>query len=123
MFEMNFWVYHIPYKYAGVGKNGFTAVSTRNTEFFLVLLLLLLFLILTYDLSILDIVMGTADDGAVVKVPVLQIRRSLVRLPMVSLEFFIHIILLIALWPWESTQPLTERSTRSISWGVKAAGA
>jgi hypothetical protein len=40
--------------------------------------------------------------------------------PMVSLEFFIDIILPAALWP---TQPLTEMSTRNISWGVKAAGA
>ena len=30
----------------------------------------------------------------------LQIGRSLVRFQMVSLEFFIDIILLIALWPW-----------------------
>jgi hypothetical protein len=30
----------------------------------------------------------------------LQIGRSLVRFQMVSLEFFIHIILPIALWPW-----------------------
>jgi len=36
---------------------------------------------------------------------------------MVSLEFFIDIILPIALWPWGLTQPLTEMSTRSISWG------
>ena len=41
----------------------------------------------------------------------------------VSLEFFIDIILLAALWPWRSTHPLTEMSTRNISWGVKAAGA
>ena len=31
---------------------------------------------------------------------VLQIGRSLVRSHLVSLEFFIDIILLIALWPW-----------------------
>jgi len=43
--------------------------------------------------------------------------------PMVSLEFFIDIILPAALWPLESTQPLTEMSTRNISWRVKAAGA
>ena len=30
----------------------------------------------------------------------LQVRRSRVRFPMVSLEFFIDIILLAALWPW-----------------------
>jgi len=34
-----------------------------------------------------------------------------------------HKILLIALWPWGSTQSLTEMSTRSISWGVKVASA
>jgi len=36
----------------------------------------------------------------VVKVAVLQIGKSLVLFQMVSLEFFIDIILLIALWPW-----------------------
>jgi len=38
---------------------------------------------------------------------------------MVSLEFFIYIIFPAL----GSTQPLTEMSTRNISWGVKAAGA
>jgi hypothetical protein len=41
---------------------------------------------------------------------------------MVSVEFFIDIILSAVLWPWESTQPLTEVSTGNISL-VKAAGA
>jgi len=42
---------------------------------------------------------------------------------MVSLEFFIDIILLGHTMALELTQPLTEMSTRNIPWGVKAAGA
>jgi hypothetical protein len=38
--------------------------------------------------------------GAVGRGTVLQAGRSWVRFPMVSLEFFIDIILLAALWPW-----------------------
>ena len=38
--------------------------------------------------------------GAVGGGTALQVRRSRVRFPMVSLEFFIDIILLAALWPW-----------------------
>ena len=38
--------------------------------------------------------------GAVGRGTALQVRRSRVRFPMVSLEFFIDIILLAALWPW-----------------------
>ena len=35
----------------------------------------------------------------------------------------INIFLSAAIWPWESTQPLTEMSTMNIFWGVKAADA
>jgi len=56
-------------------------------------------------------------------VEALQVGRSRVRFPMVLMEFFIYIILLTALWPWGLTEPLTEMSTRNISWGVNAAGA
>jgi len=52
----------------------------------------------------------------------LQAGMSRVRFPMVSLEFFID-ILLAAQWPWGSIQPLTEMSTMNISWGLNAAGA
>jgi hypothetical protein len=54
---------------------------------------------------------------------VLQAGRSRVRFPMVSLGFFIGIILSVDPMALGSTQPLTEMSTRNISWGVKAAGA
>jgi hypothetical protein len=43
--------------------------------------------------------------------------RSRVRLPVLSLEFFIDIILPVALWALESTQPLTEMNNMNISWG------
>jgi hypothetical protein len=45
-----------------------------------------------------------------------------VRFPIVSLEFFIEIILSAALWPRGLTQPPTEMSTRHIYCVVKAAG-
>ena len=54
----------------------------------------------------------------------LQAGRSRVRFLMVSLEYFIDIVLSVALtMALGPTQPLTEMSTRNISWGVKAAGA
>jgi len=53
-----------------------------------------------------------ACSGAVGWGTALQTGRLRVRFPMVSLEFFIDL-----------TQPLTEMSTRNISWRVKAASA
>jgi hypothetical protein len=41
-----------------------------------------------------------AFDVAVVGSTALQAARSRVRFPIVSLEFFIDVILLAALWPW-----------------------
>jgi hypothetical protein len=61
-------------------------------------------------------VRGDAVDWSTV----LQVGRSRVRFPMVSLEFFIHSGRTMALG---LSQPLTEMSTRYISWGVKAVGA
>ena len=50
----------------------------------------------------------------------LQIGRSLVRSQLVSLEFFMNIKSFRSHYvPGGSTQPLTEMSTRSISWGGK----
>jgi hypothetical protein len=66
---------------------------------------------------------GGARGGAVGWGTALQPERSRVRLPMVSLEFLIDIILLAALWPWCRLSLLTEMSTRNISWWVKVARA
>ena len=57
-----------------------------------------------------------ARCGAVGWDTALQAGRSRVRIPMVSLEFFIDIILLAAPWLWGLIQPLTEMSTRNVSW-------
>jgi hypothetical protein len=48
--------------------------------------------------------------------------RTNKELPSELLEFFIYLILLVALWPWESIQPLTNVYQESFL-GVKAAGA
>jgi hypothetical protein len=45
---------------------------------------------------------------------VLQAGKSRVLFPMRSLDFSIDLILAVALWPLESTQPLTEMSTRNL---------
>jgi hypothetical protein len=47
----------------------------------------------------------------------IQTGRSRDRFPMVSLDFFIDIILPAALWPWGRLSLLTEMCTRNISWG------
>jgi hypothetical protein len=49
----------------------------------------------------------------------LQVGRSRVRLPLVSVEFFIDINLPAALSPWGWLSLLTEISTRNISWGLR----
>jgi hypothetical protein len=46
------------------------------------------------------IILHGARGGAVSWGTVLQAGRLRVRFPMVSLEFFIDIILAVALWPW-----------------------
>ena len=43
---------------------------------------------------------GGGGGGAFVWLTALQTARSRVRIPMVSLEFFIDFILPAALWPW-----------------------
>jgi hypothetical protein len=47
----------------------------------------------------------------------LQAGRQGIRFPMRSLDFSIYLILPAVLWPWGSTQPLTEMSTRNLPGG------
>ena len=61
--------------------------------------------------------------GAVGCGTALQAGMSRVQFPMVSLDYFIDIILPAALWLWGLAQPLKEMSTRNISLWVKVAGA
>jgi hypothetical protein len=68
------------------------------------------------------IIIRGACDGAFGWGTGLQAGQSLVQFVMLSLEFFIVIILLATLWP-SGWQPLTEMSTTNISWGLKAADA
>ena len=56
-------------------------------------------------------------DGAVGSVTALQVGRSRVRILTVSLKYFIDIILPVSLMALGLTQPVTEMSTRNISWG------
>jgi hypothetical protein len=55
--------------------------------------------------------------GAVGWGTALQVGRSRVRFPMESLEFFGDLTLPVEFVTLESTQPLTEMSTRNRSWG------
>ena len=59
---------------------------------------------------------GGARGGAIGWRNALQVGRSRVRFPMVSLEFFIDNPSCRTM-TLGSTQPLTEMSTRNISWG------
>ena len=59
-------------------------------------------------------------SGAVGRGPALPARRSRVRFPMVSQELFIDIILPGRTMALGLTQPLTEMSTRNVSWGGKS---
>ena len=68
------------------------------------------FCIYANRISVSCLVSVGARGGAVGWGTALQVGRSRIRFPMVSLEFFIDMILLAALWPLGSTQPLTGMS-------------
>jgi hypothetical protein len=63
-----------------------------------------------------------ARTGAVDWGTALQTGRSRIRFPMVSLEFFIDIILPVALWPW-GWSASNKNEYQEYFLGVKAAGA
>jgi hypothetical protein len=65
----------------------------------------------TVDVSTVAVGRGTA----------LQAEKSWVWFPMVSLEFFLHLVHPATLCPWGSTQPLTEMTSTNIYWLDKGA--
>jgi hypothetical protein len=79
---------------------------------------IIIIIIINFFAAVYDGVRG----GTVCRGFALQAGSSRVRFPILSLEFFID-ILPAALWPRGSAHPLTEISTRNISWGDKAVGA
>jgi hypothetical protein len=58
-----------------------------------------------------------ARGSVVVKGTVVQARMSLVPFSIKSLDFLMYLILPAALCPWESTQSVTEMSTRNLPGG------
>ena len=69
--------------------------------------------------SLLKISTTYAEQVLVGRGTALQAGRSRVRFPILSLKFPTDIVLPAALWPLGSTHPLTEMSTRNISYGGK----
>jgi hypothetical protein len=77
-------------------------------------------LLLNFKLGSLVVV---TRGGAVGSGTVLQAGRSWVRFLMVSLDFFIDVILPAALWPWGRLNLSQYREYQKFFLGVKAAGA